>query len=416
MLLRARLVLPIIAPPIENGAVLIRGRRICAVGRWPELRAGTRGPVTDLGDTLLLPGLINAHCHLDYTALAGHIPPPKRFTDWIQALVALKAGWSQADFFESWTRGAHMLPRTGTTTVADMEALPELPPATWQATPLRVISFRELICLKDPLTTRGVFSEAVARWAALGKRRHTGLCPHAPYTTTPELLRLAARCARRRRWRLATHVAESEDEFRMFMERRGPLFDWLKPQRDMDDCGRGSPVRHLERCGYLSDHLIAVHANYLDRGDAGLLGKRQVSVVHCPRSHAYFGHAPFPYSDLEAAGVNLCLGTDSLVSTRKERSQPLELNMFKEMSEFAQRHPEVAPAVILRQATINGARALGVAGELGQLSAGALADLIAIPFPDGKTEPYAAAIHHEGPVAAAMINGKWIIPPACASS
>ena len=103
----------------------------------------------DLEEAVLLPGLVNAHCHLDYTDMAGFLPPPKQFTDWIKAIVALKSSWTLEEFATSWQHGAAMLLRTGTTTVADVEAVPELLPTAWGGTPLRVISFRELINLKS---------------------------------------------------------------------------------------------------------------------------------------------------------------------------------------------------------------------------------------------------------------------------
>src|SRR5438046_800299 len=128
MILRARIVLPISQPPIEDGAVVIDGPRIVSVARWSDVEVAAEQNVIDLGDVILLPGLINAHCHLDYTDMAGQISSPGVFSNWIKAIMALKAGWSYADFAQSWLRGAHMLLRTGTTTVADIEAVPELLP------------------------------------------------------------------------------------------------------------------------------------------------------------------------------------------------------------------------------------------------------------------------------------------------
>src|SRR5437867_2411779 len=150
MILRARIVLPLCRPPIEDGAVMIAGARIVWVGRWRE-RPSSEGELTDLGESILLPGLINAHCHLDYTEMAGKVSARKSFSDWIKALVALKAQWGYADFAQSWLHGAQMLLRTGTTTVADVEAVPELVPEIWSTTPLRVVSFREIISLKSRL-------------------------------------------------------------------------------------------------------------------------------------------------------------------------------------------------------------------------------------------------------------------------
>ncbi len=416
MNLRARIVVPMSRPPVEDGVVCLSGDRILWVGRRAEIPAGWRqADETDLGEVILLPGLVNAHCHLDYTSLAGKIPPPRGFTEWIQSLVACKAAWGLEDYAASWRRGAGMLLRTGTTTVADIEAVPELLPQAWESTPLRVISFRELINVKRRQPAAELVERAVNDWLGLGALDgRVGLSPHAPYTTSMELLELAARAAHRRQWRLTSHVAESDQEFEMFMYRHGPMFDWLKNQRDVSDCGLGSPVQHLERCGYLEDNLLAVHVNYLWRHDAGILGRNQVSVAHCPRSHDYFRHQNFPREELEKAGVNLCLGTDSLVTVRQARHEPLELNLFAEMKTFASRAPGVSPEKILRMVTRNGAQALGRKGLLGELSEHALADLIAVPFAGRRAEVFSALVHHAGAVAASMIGGAWAIPPPSA--
>ena len=412
MLLRARIVLPIARPPIEGGAVLISGSRIVAVGAWPELAAAAGDRVVDLGESILLPGLVNAHCHLDYTDMAGKIPPPKNFTDWIQAIVALKAHWSYTEFAQSWLRGAKMLLRTGTTTVGDIENVPELIPEMWRATPLRVISFRELISLKSQLAAREIVERAVQEWSGLpAAGGRVGLSPHAPYTTSAELLRFAARTAREQRWPLTIHLAESEPEFEMFMYRHGALYEWLKGQRDMSDCGLGSPVAHLDRCDCLGENLLAAHVNYLWRDDAALLGRRGVSVAHCPRSHAYFRHLLFPRAELAAAAVNMTLGTDSLASTLKHRGRLPELNMLEEMRALAAVTPDLAPGAILKMATANGARALGRPGELGVLAPNALADLIVIPFAGKMSEANETVVQHPGDVGASMIDGQWAIPP-----
>jgi cytosine/adenosine deaminase-related metal-dependent hydrolase len=199
----------------------------------------------------------------------------------------------------------------------------------------------------------------------------------------------------------------------MFLYRQGPMYDWLKHQRDMSDCGLGSPVQHLDRCGYLAENLLAVHANYLWRDDALVLGRRKVSVAHCPRSHDYFRHLRFPYEVLAAAGVNVCLGTDSLASLRPLPNQPLELNMFAELGQFATAVPNAAPVAILRLATVNAAAALGQKGNLGELAPQALADLIAIPFQGASAQVHEAVVHHSGAVAASMIDGRWALAPQC---
>ena len=413
MLLRARIVLPVSSTPIENGAVRVAGNRIQTVGRCGDVLPTGGEQVIDLGESILLPGLINAHCHLDYTDMVGQIAPQKSFPDWIKAILALKAAWGYSDFARSWANGATMLLRSGVTTVLDVEAVPELLPDVWSVTPMRVISCREIISLKQ--TTEGEFqlSQAAAQWAALHENasgadrsagRRCGLSPHAPYTTHAHLLRWATHQAQARNWLLTTHAAESKDEFDMFRNASGPMYEWLKTQRDMSDCGALSPIQHLERCGYLSNRVIAVHANYLEKGDAELLSRQGVHVAHCPRSHAYFRHAPFPYETLAQAGVNMCLGTDSLASVKRTR-EPLELNLFAEMRVFATAHPNVPPETILRMVTLNAARALGQSDDLGQLSSNALADMIAIEYKGPLHDAAAALLERKPKILITIING-----------
>ena len=411
LLLRARVVLPVSQPPIREGAVLVSGKRIAAVGRWRDLSAHSRNKTVDLGEAVLMPGLVNAHCHLDYTDMAGQFPPPKVFADWLKLITEAKAGWSYSDYAESWLNGARMLVRTGTTSVADIEAVPELLPKAWGETPLRVFSFLEMIGIKGYRQPSAIVRDAVERIDAFkGFRGRPGLSPHAPYSTVPELMRLSAQTARRRKWRLTTHLAESAMEFEMFARGRGEMFDWFQRSgRDMSDCGQGSPVQHLERCGALSERLLAAHANYLDKQDAVLLAKHKVHVVHCPRCHFYFHHDPFPLRRLAKAGVNVCLGTDSLASVYKARRQKVELSLFEEMRALAKNEPSLSARKIVQMATLNGARALGMGGQIGELAKGSLADLVALPFAGKIADIYDGVLHHQGDVAASMIDGRWAI-------
>jgi cytosine/adenosine deaminase-related metal-dependent hydrolase len=413
MILRARTLLPVSQPPIENGAVVISGNRIRAVGSWLDLRPRAKEKILDLGEVILLPGLINAHCHLDYTDMAGMLPPPKTFTDWIPLILSAKSGWGYSDYLRSWLNGARMLERTGTTTVADIEIVPDLLPDVWDATPLRVFSFLEMTGIRARRNPAETLLAAVEKMDSLSHPRcFASLSPHAPYSTVPALLELSAKAARERGQRLCVHVAESAEEFEMFMRARGQMYNWLqRNERDLSDCGLGSPVRHLARHHLLGENLLAIHVNCLARGDAALLSRRGVHVVHCPRSHDYFRHPPFLRKRLANAGVNICLGTDSLATVRKTRKQNPELSMFNEMRELAANDPKLPPAEILRMATVNGARALGRAGQIGELSENALADLIAIPASAKPSEACEAVLAHDGPVSASMIDGDWVIPP-----
>ena len=403
--------MPVGRPPIDDGAVIVSGECIAAVGSWRNLRSQVTGRVEDLGDVALLPGLVNAHCHLDYTHMAGLFPPQKKFSDWIKLITTEKAHWIYSDYAKSWIDGAKMLLRTGTTTVADIEAVPELLPDVWNATPLRVLSFIEMTGVRSRRNPGTILAEAIQTIDALPDHRCiAGLSPHAPYSTTAKLQRLAASTARRRGWRLATHVAESAAEFEMFTKGGSELFEWLRRnQRDMRDCDGRSPVQHLAQCDALGRHLLAVHVNYLAPGDTALLGRKRVSVVHCPRSHDYFRHQEFPFHALAKAGVNICLGTDSLATVRKHPRREVELNMFHEMRAFAAKYPDVSPKRIVRMATINGAIALGRSGKIGELKRNAFADLIAIPLQEKRADVYDAIVGHAGEIAAGMIGGEWAI-------
>jgi len=356
---------------------------------------------------------VNAHCHLDYTHMAGQLPPPNSFVDWIKAIVEIKAGWTLDDYARSWTDGAQMLLRSGTTTVADIEAMPELLPGVWSSTPLRVISLFEMIGFSNRRPPRTLLKETLARCASLRKQSVlVGLSPHAPYSTVPELLRLAGEAARAERMLVSTHVAESRVESEMFRHANGEMYEWLQHSgREMSDCGLRSPVEHLARARLLARNLLAVHVNYLQRGDAQLLARSGASVVHCPRSHYYFRHAPFPLQTLKRAGINLCLGTDSLATVYKRRAETVTLDMFAEMRRLAESCPLLSPRSILRMATVNGASALGLTNRVGALVKGACADVIARPLRPRETDLYRAAINHEGPVLASMIKGVWAIPP-----
>jgi cytosine/adenosine deaminase-related metal-dependent hydrolase len=411
---RARVVLPLAQPAIEDGAVSVFRGRIAAVGRWRDLRRTAPAQSRDLGEVVLLPGLVNAHCHLDYTDMAGALPPPKSFLDWIEGIIALKAGWSYTDFAQSWLHGAQQLINHGCTTVGDIEAVPELLPEVWEATPLRVISFLELISVRRRQRPATLIRQALQQLRALPAGRSFGaLSPHALYTTNPDLLKLVRRTARQVARPITMHVAESAPEFEMFRHGRGAMFNWLRRNgRDMSDCGSRSPVQQLAALKLLGPQFLAVHVNHLAPGDAELLGNAGASVVHCPRSHAFFGHQAFPFAELRAAGVNICLGTDSLASIGKEGRRLPELDLFAELRRFAANHPDQPPAELIDLATRNAAAALGLRGKVGQLGRRACADLIAVQSTAAVPEAVNDLVQTPPKIAGVMIAGQWVNEPA----
>jgi len=403
MILRARLVVPVAGAPIPDGAVEIRGNRIQRVGRWSDLR-DSPGAIEDLGEAVLLPGFVNAHCHLDYTSLRAVIDRGPTFTDWIRRINALKAGLDADEYLHSIRTGFAEAARFGTTTVLNIETVPELAHAI-DPPPLRTWWFYELIDVRprvhDDATLEGALGFFDTR--AAGLQGGFGLSPHAPYTASTHLYRLAARCSREHAMPFTTHVAESAEEMHMFADRRGALHDFLaRIGRPMSDCGQGSPLRHLLINDCLPPGAILAHLNELAATDDALLAgsdvARTFTVVHCPGSHRYFGHTRFPLERIRALGLNVALGTDSLASNRS-------LSMFREMRLLAESHSEIDPSDILAMATANGGAALGRAGELGVIAPGAYADLISIPFAGKDEGVFEALLDHRSPVSWMMLDG-----------
>ena len=198
----------------------------------------------------------------------------------------------------------------------------------------------------------------------------------------------------------------------MFQHARGEMHDWLqRNERDNSDCGLGSPSR-ISPAKNCSAKMCWPSTPTVSRAAMPRCSaKNKTSVVHCPRSHDYFKHPPFERARLANAGVNICLGTDSLATVRKNGKQNPELDLFAEMRALADKDKSISPAEILELATVNGARALGLAGKAGELSPGAYADLIAVPFAGKIARVFETVLEHAGNVAASMIEGRWKILP-----
>src|SRR6266576_463277 len=379
MIIRAGTVVTMDGPPIENGAVAVSGGRITNVGKFSDISTTNSGEqIVDLGEQALLPGLINAHCHLDYTCLRGKIPPPKSFTEWIQAINAEKANLSPENYIGSINDGFAEATRFGTTTIANLTAFPEL--VSRIQAPIRAWWFAELIDVRDPSRANEIVDAAVE---TLKSAEHWGLAPHAPFTASANLYRRCEEVARLENALLTTHLAESREEMSMFRDASGPLYDFLKEiGRNMADCGRKTPLSQLTEILRdvstpldMTESWMLVHLNELAKNDFDLFARsrNQFSIAHCPRSHAYFGHSPFEFETLRELGFNVCLGTDSLASND-------DLSLFAEMRAFQKEFPKVPAEKILEMVTVNPARALRRENELGKIEPGFLADMIALPF------------------------------------
>ncbi|PYL14048.1 MAG: hypothetical protein DMF43_02865 [Verrucomicrobia bacterium] len=395
MIIRSRIVATMDGPPIENGAVAIFGNRIIDVGNFPEVSARHSGQeIVDLGEQALLPGFINAHCHLDYTCLRGKIPPQQSFADWMRAINAEKAKLAQDDYVASIAKGFTEAKRFGTTTIANLTAFPELIPRI--DPPIRTWWFAELIDVRSPERANELVDLAIE---SLKSVQNWGLAPHALFTASKDLYRRCEEIAQRENVLLTTHLAESREEMSMFRDANGPLYDFLK---EMDDCGRETPLAKFvgRLSGASLPEWIFAHLNELTESDFELLERStsKLHVVHSPRSHGYFAHSRFPFERLRALGFNVCLGTDSLASNES-------LSLFAEMRAFQRSQPAISPDKILEMVTLNPAMALHQENVLGRIRRGFQADLVSITCSGGRNF-VEEIVAFAGPVDWMLLNGK----------
>jgi len=401
MIIRSRIVVPMVGEPINNGAIAIVGSVIAGVGRFEDVKANHGGDVLDLGEQILLPGLINGHSHLDYTLLRNQIPPQPAFTDWIRAINSHRAALSEEDYIASIDAGLAEVQKFGTTTLLNLEAFPELLPriprpllrAWWCA---EMIDVRERVPVQELSEHLHDWFESHPEW--LGG---FGLAPHAPFTASAQLFSAASEISRKHNLPVTTHVAESREEMQMFRDASGPLFDFLKNiGRPMEDCGGKTPLSSLMQNQMLDKRWILAHLNELTEDDFDLLARtKKFHIAHCPRSHTFFRHTPFELRRLRTLGFNICLGTDSLASNSS-------LSLFSEMRELLRKEPWISPREVLTMATVNAAHAIGHADSLGRISPGFRADLIAIPSARTGTGVFDGIVEFEKIVPWMMVDGE----------
>ena len=385
-LFRARWVLPIDRPVLDGGWVEITDGVIRALGDGQA----PAGEVIDLGDAAVLPGLINAHTHLELSWMSGRIPPAASMDVWIRGLMALRRNPSPHEDMQRVTAAMALgvALAQGTLAFGDISNTLVSAPVLADQAPGSVI-FHELLGFAPhdagARAEEGAdrVEKAVETHASPeGLRRlRPGLAPHAPYSVTPELFAAIDRIAHARGLPSSVHVGESPEELEFLMTGGGPIAATLKTLGVWNDAWRApgcGPVEYLDRLGLLRPGLLAVHATQLGRSELATLAARGCVLVSCPRSNRWVGAGDPPLDDFYASGAVVALGTDSLASVES-------LDMFAELA-GARRVSRVADATLLESATRGGARALGLDETFGRIAPGLRGPLLAVAVPPDVTD------------------------------
>jgi cytosine/adenosine deaminase-related metal-dependent hydrolase len=379
----ARWVLPITTPPLEPGWVSLDGGRVVSFG--PERRLRPRGGPRelDLGSAALLPGLVNAHTHLELSYLRGAVPPAARFTEWIRDLMRARRREpdpSAAPIVESLVAGIDEARACGTALLGDVSnTLVSVPALAQSRVAARV--FYELVRFAES-DAEEVWRAASERLKALPPASNVRLspAPHAPYSVSPALFRLIRRDVDRTPLgRTSVHLCESREECELLEHGTGPWRELLAELNAWDPTWAApgcSPVEYLDRMRFLAGDTIVVHGVHLADRDLARLAARQTTLVTCPRSNRHVGVGDPPLARFYGAGVRVAVGTDSLASAP-------DLNVFGELAAMRRLAPDVPASRLLDSATRAGAAALGFA-EYGTIAAGVpAASLIAVRAPEG---------------------------------
>jgi cytosine/adenosine deaminase-related metal-dependent hydrolase len=375
MMLKSRYVVPVDGPVIENGAVVIRDGRIAAVGRADDL---TASPVIDYGDAVICPGFVNSHTHLELTLLAGAVPPSRHFIDWLKRLTGLliEQPATNENVAEAVRAGIVQSLVAGVTTIGDITRRPAWSRGPLAASPVRAVSFGEVIAMGRLRTQLPERLEAAASTAHQNTRLRIGISPHAPYTVEPDGLRTCAARALRMGAPLCIHLAETADEEAFTRNGGGRFVEFLQEVGIWDDdipAAHCSPVELCRSAGILGPKTLITHGNYVSDTDISIIAASDASVAYCPRTHHAFGHAPHPFREMLKAGINVCIGTDSLASNPS-------LSILDELRFLRRLHSDLAALDLLTLGTLRGAVALGFDAEVGSLTVGKAADIVVIPL------------------------------------
>ncbi|MGH3033702.1 MAG: amidohydrolase family protein [Gaiellaceae bacterium] len=379
-------VLPVEGPPIPDGGVAVQDGRIAAVGPADVLE----GELRAFPDSVIVPGFVNAHTHLEYAVYAG-FGDGLAFIPWLELHIERKRRLEQGDTVAIARLGAAECLRSGITTLGDASFTGAAAHACAELG-LRAVVYLEVFGGDVP-AARERFEELRADASdALSERVALGVSPHAPYTVSVSVYAAMAELG----LPVATHLAESEAEEQWLVHGRGPIAAY---DQEIPPHGGDTGIRLLARSGLLGPGVVAAHCVTADAEEIALLAEHDVAVAHCPRSNAFLGCGIAPLAELLAAGIRVGLGTDSPASTPS-------FDMFEETraaiyaARARERRPDALSAAgALQLATLGSARALGLADEVGSLAAGKRADLAVVSLAGSQYLPW------EDPTVAVVFGG-----------
>jgi aminodeoxyfutalosine deaminase len=404
-LFRAAWVAPMVGPVVADGAILIGDGRILDVGSIGDLRLRHADvDVRDLGDVVVLPGLVNAHTHLELSDCQCGPPPPGGFAAWLVGMLR-RTRISPEEMERAVTRavgiGVEQSLRFGITTVGDISRQCRLTRTLLRESALRIVSFGEVQAMAQ---RRGLLEERVAIAAdesLAGPRLKIGITPHAPYSVEPDGYRRCLETAKAHHLQLATHLAETREEATFLASHSGPLRELWDQWLTWDDSVPkfvGGPIRFARELGLLDYPTLLAHVNYCDDDELSILAAGRASVVYCPRTHQFFGHPPHRWREMLDRGINVAIGTDSCASSP-------DLNLVDDLRLLHRLYPESPVALLWEMATVRAARAIGLS-DAGIIRPGVAADLVAFPCESG--DPLREILEQQVLPIATWAEGKMI--------
>jgi cytosine/adenosine deaminase-related metal-dependent hydrolase len=369
-------VVPISAPPIARGVVAVDADQIAYVG---PADGAPEGSDEQLGDVILMPGLVNTHCHLELTAMRGFLEDLE-FRRWILRLTAARRAVLDRDaLLVSARYGLEEGIRAGITTYADTCESGVVMQAMREAA-VRGIMYQEVFG-PDPAqcaeSIRGLRERVEGLRYLETPLVRVGVSPHAPYTVSDDLFRATAALAREHHLPVAIHIAESALEQQLVVEASGGFAEGWR-RRGISAVPRGrSPIALLDSLDVLTTRPLLIHCVRVDAQDIQTIAGAQCGVAHCPASNAKLGHGIAPVDELLAAGVAVGLGSDSMASNnRMDLLEEARLALLAQRARLSS-HETPDAATVLEMATVGGAAAIGMADVIGTLDVGKQADLAA---------------------------------------